>query len=155
MTNAFVRPSCYNHGVLHSEHPAAQYPFGIRARIIERIHTDSEPLGHVSFDVPGTAAGRWFIEGAPPGDTALQFGNDNMLLWLARWVELRETRIMSVGAIWPGMEAAGGRPAAPSWEEITPESGAVALCAERIRVEWFAGHGDVTGFTGAARVYTR
>lgn len=181
--HAFVDSTRYNHGFLHQEHPIAQFPAAMRPAMLDRIQSLSEPrLGRLAFDVAGTASGGWFIEGAPEGDVPLQFGNQHMLLWLARWVERQETRILSVGDRWPGMP----NPLlvvdaeAPDWEQITPASGAVSmrmwnigsdaranltwpggtilvqvLEGERLRIEWFDTHESVTAFTAAARIYER
>lgn len=178
----WVDSTRYNHGYLHAEHPIAQFPAAVRPELISRIQAGSEPLGRLAFDVAGTASGGWFLEGAPAGDVPLQRGNDHMLLWLARWVERRETRIAVVGERWPGMvnQTLAVDAAAPSWEELTPASGAVALklwnlnaaatanldwpagtllvqvlAGERLRVEWFDTHEPVGGFTTAARMYER
>ena len=129
VTHEFVDSTRYNRGYRRAEHPIAQYPAGIRPELVGRIQALSKPLGRIAFDVAGTASGGWFVQGAPPGDAPLRFGNEHMLLWLARWVERRDTRIAVVGERWPGMvnQTLVVDPAAPSWEELTPASGVVAL----------------------------
>ena len=184
MEHAFVVPERYNASVLNAEHPIAQFPEPLRSELIARINSLSDPLGRVSYDVPGTASGGWFIEGSRDLDV-LRFGNEHMLLLLGRWVEREETRIASFGQLDTGTSSGflqfAVDPAAPSWEDITPASGVVALRLwpigvdarpatdrpprgtlllqlvddQTLRIEWFDTHDPVTEFTGAARVYER
>lgn len=178
----YIDSTRYHHGYLHGEHPIAQFPEPLRSGLTERIVAPEDPLGRLSYDMAGTAAGGWFIEGAPAGDVPLERGNDHMLLWFGRWVERRETRIMHTGEAWPGSvnRLLALDAAAPSWEDLTPASGAVALKMwnlgtdarpnldwpggtlllqvledERLRVEWFDTHDPVGAFTSAARTYER
>lgn len=179
----FVDSTRYHHGYLYQEHPIAQFPVAMRPPMLDRIQSLSEPrLGRLSFDVAGTASGGWFIEGAPEGDAPLRFDNEHMLLWLARWVERQETRILSVGDPWPGMpnRLLVVDAAAPDWEDITPASGVVSmklwnigedaranptwpggtalvqvLDGDRLQIEWFDTHEPGDSFTAAARIYER
>ncbi len=178
----YIVPERYPDGPRHGENPIAQFPDSLRTLLLARVNSLTDSLGRLSFDVAGTASGGWFTQGAPRDNTPLSFGNDTMLLWLARWVERRSTRIASIGKLWPGMpnRLLAVDSAAPDWESLTPASGAVALRLWNIaldarpnlssaggtllvqlldslhlRVEWFNTHTPVTAFTAAARIYER
>jgi hypothetical protein len=168
--HAYIVPERYPDGYRHGQNPIAQFPDPVKAELLARVNSLSDPLGRVSFDVAGTASGGWFIAGAPK-------------LWLARYVERVETRIVGVADAWAGWVwgfLAAVDPAAPDWEAITPASGVVALRLwvlgwdalpntaqpagtllvqltgpATLRVEWFDTHGPVTAFTAAARTYER
>jgi hypothetical protein len=181
--HTYIVPERYHDGPRHGQNPIAQFPDALKTDLLARVNSLADPLGRLSFDVAGTASAGWFIEGAPKTNEPLEFGNEHMLLWLARYVERVETRIVSVGEPWAGWWwgfLAAVDPAAPDWEAITPASGAVALRLwtlgldalpntaqpagtvlaqltgpATLRVEWFDTHGPVTAFTGAARIYER
>jgi hypothetical protein len=180
---AFVVPERYHNGYRNGQNPIEQFPDPLKSDLLARVNSLSDPLGRLTYDVAGTASGGWFIAGSPKTNEPLNFGNEHMLLWLARYVEREETRIASVGQVWPGMTLGflvTVDPAAPSWEDITPASGKVALRlwgigadalpntatpagtllveltgAATLRVEWFNTHDPVTAFTAAARLYER
>ncbi len=179
----WISPARYIEEYLHEQHTIEQYPEPLRSQLLERVTSRSAtPLGRLSYDVAGTASGAWFREGAP--SNVFNFGNERYLLWLARYVERDETRIISVGEQWPGMGSLvlAVDPSAPSWEAITPASGIVAIKlwlltaealpntstaaaqgtllvqlidASRLRIDWFNTHGAVSGFTSGSRVYVR
>lgn len=182
VTHEFILPARYHDGMRHGENPIAQFPDSIKTTLLARVNSLTDSLGRMSFDSAGTASGGWFIAGSPKTSEPLAFGNEHMLLWLARYVERQETRIVSLGDLWPGMvnRLLAVDTAAPSWESITPASGAVAvklwnigtdalpnttwpggtllvqlLDSLTLRVEWFDTHGTVTAFTAAARTYER
>ncbi|MEX2532058.1 MAG: hypothetical protein WD960_14920 [Gemmatimonadota bacterium] len=179
----WINPSRFNHGYLYGQNAIEQFPSPLADSMLARVMTvDGNPLGRLSYDVPGTASGAWFIEGAPPGDVALTWGNEHMLLWLARHVERQETRVLSLGELWPGMvnwllAVDGG---APDWEDITPSSGAVTIPlwnlnqearanldwpagsiliemvdGGTLRIEWFDTHDPVEAFGAGVRTYQR
>ncbi len=165
-----------------AQHSIEQYPEPLRSQLTALIQTTSTPaIGRLSWDVAGTASGAWFLEGTPVSES-MTFANFPRQLYLGRMEERHSTRFMAVGSNWPGQinPAMTIDAAAPSWEEITVASGAVALkawaktldatpnltfphgtilvqllSADRIRVEWFDTHGPVTSFTAQARVYER
>ncbi len=178
----YVVPTRYHDAYLHAEHPIAQFPEPLRSQLMTKLNSLSvAPLGRLSYDVEGTASGGWFLEGAP--SSALQVGNERFLLWLARYVERDETRILSIGERWPGMQnqVVAVDPSAPDWESITPASGTVVmklwnlsaqalpnaagppagtflirlLAPNRLRMEWFETHAPVSDFTAAAKVFER
>ena len=180
--HSYIVPTRYPEAPRHAENPIAQFPDSLRALLLARVNSLTDSLGRLSFDMAGTASGGWFTQGSPRDNTPLQFGNDTMLLWLARYVERRTTRIAGIGKLWPGMtnRMVAVDSAAPDWESITPTSGAVALRlwniaqdarpnlsqasgtllvqlldSLRLRVEWFNTHNPVTAFTAAARMYER
>lgn len=183
VTHAFVSPDRYPLPTLHAEHPIAQYPAAMRNELVARMtSTGAWPLGRVSLDVPGTAAGGWFILGAPAGMVPLQFGNEHMTFWLGRFVERPTTRIAIFGEFWPGMQNRrfAVDPGAPDWEAITRTSGPVAIKlwnptlgvqpnfdwpggtlllelvdSTTLRMEWFDTHEPVTGFAAAVKTYVR
>lgn len=137
----------------------------------------------MSYDAPGTASGGWFVQGTPLTAEPFKHGNEHLILFLVRYAEREETRIVSAGDPWPGWWwgfLAAVDPAAPDWEAITPASGAVPLPLwilgldafpnpaqpagtllveltnpSTLRVEWFDTHDPVTAFTAAARLYER
>ncbi len=178
----FVAPHRYHAGFLHAQHPIEQFPEPLRSQLAERVPSMAAGLGRLSWDVPGTAAGNWVIAGAPAGGGVLEGGNDHLLLHLGRFPDRVETRYFAVGELWPGMVNPGLAVdvAEPSWELITPASGARSfrlwnlgmdglpaldwpggtlrlemLDGASMRVEWFDTHEPVDAFTPAARVYTR
>lgn len=182
VTHVFTDSVRYHHAYIHAQNPIAQFPDSLRTLMLARVNSLSDPLGRMSYDVAGTASGGWFIAGSPRSSVPLQFGNEHMLLWLARYVEREATRIVSVGDMWPGMpnRLLAVDSAAPTWEAITPASGVVAIrlwnigvdalpntawaggtllvhlmTPNSLRVEWFNTHAAVTAFTAAARTYER
>lgn len=177
----FVRPERMPDAYLYTESPIAQFPEPLRSEMAARVRTMEDPLGRLSYDVPGTAAGAWFLEGTPVEESLTVDYVPNQL-FLGRLQERYEVRIMVVGETWPDQ---GNRivvidSSDPSWDDITPASGPVhlvgwnlaadggpnldfangtvlveMLTGERLRIEWFDTHDPPTGFTGAARVYER
>ena len=180
----FLVPERYHHGYRHAQNPIAQFPAAMQLDLLARVNSLSDPLGRMSFDVAGTASGGWFIAGSPKTNAVLEFGNEHMLLWLAPYVERVETRILSLGNLWPGMPfgwLSAVDAGAPALDAITQASGRVALRLwglgvdalpnsagtpagtllveltgpSSLRVEWFNTHDPVTAFTAAARTYER
>jgi hypothetical protein len=105
-----------------------------------------------------------------------------MLLFLARYQERPETRILHVGQLWPGQpqRLLAVDTLAPSWESMTPATGLVSLRLlnlaadarpnhewpggslrvhlfhrDTLRIEWFDTHDSVGEFASAARFYNR
>jgi len=179
----YVVQERYNHGYLYGEHPIAQFPEPQRSQLTALVQTTgaADPLGSLDFDVPGTAAGGWFLPGVPE-QNSLQIGYDHLWLWLGRFTERPATRVASFGEKWTGMQnfIFAVDPAAPSWETITPASGAVAFKlwnlaasaepnytwpggtlllempdAMHLRMQWFSTHEPVAGFTSAAKLFSR
>ncbi|MGH7469570.1 MAG: hypothetical protein ACRENP_16600 [Longimicrobiales bacterium] len=177
-----ITPARYPLEWLHGENPIAQFPEPIRAQLLTRVNSLSDPLGRLAFDVAGTASGGWFVEGTPKTNVSLQLGNEWRQLWLGRYVEREETRVASFGQRWQGMQnyLLAVDPAAPAWEQITPATGVVSmklwnmdrqalpnynfpggtlliqlLDATRLRMEWFNTHNSVSAFTSAAVIYER
>jgi len=177
----FVNPARMPLPYRYAQSAFEQFPEPTRSELVDRVSTLSDPLGRLSWDQAGTAAGAWFLEGTPV-DRSMEgtyFPNHLFLGWLGeRW----ETRIMTVGTLWPGAQNLMTviDPADPSWEAITPTTGVVALTGwgfeadgtpnyafphgtvllevlsgERLRIEWFDTHAPVTAFTSAARMYER
>ena len=168
--HTFIVPERYPDGYRYGQNPIAQFPDPLRTELLTRVNSLSDPMGRLSFDIAITASGGWFIGGAPK-------------LWLARYVERVETRIVGVADAWAGWWwgfLAAVDPGAPDWEAITPASGAVAvrlwtlgpdalpnpaqpagtLLVEltgpaTLRIDWFDTHDPVSAFTGAARTYER
>jgi hypothetical protein len=178
----YVVQERYNHGYLYGEHPIAQFPEPLRSQLAGRVQTiGADPLGSLDFDVPGTAAGGWFLPGVPQ-QNSLQIGHDHLWLWLGRFTERPATRIAGFGDLWTGMQnrILAVDDDAPNWDAITPASGTVAVKlwnlaasaepnhtwpagtlllempdAMHLRMQWFATHDPVPGFTAAARLYSR
>jgi hypothetical protein len=117
-----------------------------------------------------------------PQQNSLQIGYDHLWLWLGRFTERPATRVAGFGELWTGMQnrILAVAAAAPDWDAITPASGTVAVKlwnltasaepndtwpagtlllempdAMHLRVQWFATHDPVPGFTAAARLYSR
>ena len=180
----YITPSRYPEPALHAQHPIDQYPEPIRSQLLTRVQSKSENrLGRLSYDVPGTASGSWFIEGSPMDNTPLEAGQDWRLLWLGRFTEFDESRILHVGEAWDGMPDVINLvvdEVYPSWEEITPADGRFAIrlwrmasdatanlswpagsillempSDDRLRIEWFNTHEPATEFTAASRLYER
>jgi hypothetical protein len=182
VSHSFITPARYPEQMLHGENPIAQYAEPTRSDLLARVNSLSDKLGRLSRDVPGTASGGWFLPGTPRSSEAMSPSSLPQVLWLGRYTEREETRILGIGATWPGMtnRILAVDPAAPSWEDVTPASGEVRLklwalgfdatpnraspagtliiqlpSATTLRIEWFNTHGDPPGFTGAARLYER
>lgn len=179
----FVDQERYPLPARHAQHPIEQFPEPLRSELISRIVTvDSPPLGRVSYDVERTASGGWFLEGSPPGDVPLRVGNEHMRIFLGRYTERLETRIIIIGGPWAGMvnRRLAVDENAPDWEVITPDSGRLQILLwnlnvealpnpdwaggsvllemldqERLRLEWFDTHDALSEFTDEARVYVR
>ncbi|MEX0647452.1 MAG: hypothetical protein WEA56_09935 [Balneolaceae bacterium] len=179
----YISPERYPDPALYSQHPIAQFPEPLRSELLARVFTiDSDPFGRLSYDVPGTASGGWFIEGAPPGTLPLDVDNWHMLLFLGRYVERQATRIVTFGESWPEMPnfSLVLDEDEPDWEDITPSTGVIALKLwnmnrealpnldwqggtmllempepDRLRVEWFDTHDPVEEFTEKAKVFVR
>jgi hypothetical protein len=178
----YLVPERYPEEYLHGENPIAQFPEPLRSELTSRSNSMSSALGKLGGDVAGTAAGAWFIQGTPKTNLSLQFGSEHLQLWLGRYVEREETRIVYFGQASPGQQNRLNAvdPSAPSWEDITPASGPVAvklwfinaqatpnlsaaagtvlvqlLSATTLRVEWFPTHSLVPDFTAAVRTYER
>jgi hypothetical protein len=49
----------------YAQHPIEQYAEPLRSELISRVQTQSDPLGMLSYDQAGTAAGHWWLEGTP------------------------------------------------------------------------------------------
>jgi hypothetical protein len=133
--------------------------------------------------MPGTASGAWFREGSPKDNTPLVAGEEWRLLWLGRFTELDETRILHVGEAWEGIHDVINLvvdKGSPAWEDINPSTGRIALklwfmdrnakanksflvgtvllempSVNRLQIEWFPTHDPVEHFTAAARMYER
>jgi hypothetical protein len=182
VTHFFIAPERYPEQMLHGENPIAQYAEPTRSELLARVNSLSDKLGRLSRDVAGTVSGGWFLPGTPRSSDAMSPAHVHEGLWLGRYMEREETRIVSVGSGWPGMPNVmlAADPAAPSWEDLTPASGEVRLKlwnmardatanlaspagtllvqligASALRIEWFNTHGLVSGFTAGARTYER
>jgi hypothetical protein len=177
----FIRQDRYPEAYIYAEHPIEQYAEPLRSQLESKVHTFHDPVGRLSYDVEGTAQGNWFREGTPPG-VSFRFDYAHAQLFLGPLAEREETRILVVGSMWAGMEdeLSVVDTAGPSWNDITPASGVVALqlwrlgddglqqphwphgtallemlSETRLRLEWFVHHNPVSGFTPAARSYVR
>jgi hypothetical protein len=179
--HSYVAPHRYHDAYLRGEHPIAQFPEPLRSQLMERVRGVGGGLGRLDWDVKGTAAGYWYIQGSPNDGSVLNHDQSFRLLFLGRLTERPETRILSTGTTWPGMlnwmllvDAAE-----PAWDAITPATGPLVLRlrgpttdglptgiavgavrvhlfhSDSIRVEWFATHDLAGAFTTASRVYTR
>ncbi|GEM_PF-5268397 len=184
ITHDYITPSRYPDPALHAQHPIDQYPEPMRSELLSRVQSLSgNPLGRLSYDVPGTASGAWFREGSPMDNTPLTAGQEWRLLWLGRYTEFDETRILHVGEAWDGMSQVINLVVDenyPSWEDINPATGRISLklwfidsnaqankgyptgtvllemtSNNRLKIEWFPTHDLVDEFTGAARIYER
>ncbi len=180
--HTYITPSRYPDQQRHGEHPIAQFPEPLYSELRERTMGIDAGLGQLSWDVPESASGNWFIRGAPRDNAPMAAWNNHMLLLLARYTERPETRILSVGQVWPGMQnrLLAVDPDAPAWESITTASGPLAIrlwnmgtdalprydwpggtirmhmtSPDTLRIEWFDTHEPVDNFTAAARVYER
>jgi hypothetical protein len=176
----YIVPEHYSDQFKHGQHPIALFPPQIRSQLLAVMNPAGPDLGRLSYDSLGTASGTWVVEGTGP--IYLTRDTDPLQLWFGRWTERQETRIVTFGTVWPGMEnfLVASDDAAPAWEDITASSGAVAvklwnLNAEArpnldwpagtllleliddhsLRMEWFDSHEPVAGFTSAARLYER
>jgi hypothetical protein len=169
-----------NPAYLHTQSPIAQYPEPIRTELLARVRTQSDPLGRIVFDVAGTAAGGWFIEGTPYDDS-LTPAYETASVFLGPLQERDDVRLVSkVGWFLAVMDIAVADPEAPRWEDIGPATGPVwvtlwsatreggpdftrpaggvrleVLDGEKLRIEWFDTHDDPGAFTAAAGLYER
>lgn len=164
-------------------HPISLYGEPLRTQLINFVPTvEGDKLGKQHWDVPGTAMGAWFLEGAPAGNLLGPHGVPYNL-YFGRFTLRQSVRFVAVGRPWPGQvnQTLTLDPAGRDWEAITPASGRVAqrmwhgtqtglvtqfewpagtivvemLAADRLRIEWFDTHEPVTEFTAASRVYIR
>ncbi len=180
--HSFINPERFRNvpAYLHSESPIAQYAEPLRSQLIDRVSTMSDPLGRITFDVAGTAAGGWFLEGTPYDDSFTPAYEENSV-FLGPLQERDDVRIVSkVGWFLAVMDIAVVGPDSPRWEDITPDSGRVwvplwaaardgspdldkplggvlvqVLADEKLRIEWFDTQEEQTGFTAAAGMYER
>jgi hypothetical protein len=115
---------------VHAQSPIAQFPEPLRTQMIDRVQTLADPLGRLSHDVVGTASGSWFLEGTPLDQSHCVCYEGNHL-FLGTLQERDDTRIMTVGQLWPGQPNVllVIDPAAPSWTEITAAGSPIALKA--------------------------
>jgi hypothetical protein len=163
-------------------HPISPYGDSLREELLKSVPTnEGEILGKAHWDIPGTAMGAWFLEGAPDGHL---LGPEAMpyTLFLGRFTVRQSVRLIAVGEMWPEMHnrTLVLDPAALDWEKITPATGRIAqrawnssplgvisydwpggtfliemLAEDRLRIEWFDTHETGMAFTEAARVYVR
>lgn len=175
----WVNMARIHEGYAYSFSPIGQFPPALRTEMEALVHTVADPLGRLVYDVAGTAAGNWFEEGTP-ADISLRFDQVHRQLFLGRLQVRHETRIANSRWTEPLLGLMTIDPAAPSWEEITPQSGVVSLkawnitregtpnfdfprgtllvemlAADRLRIEWFDTHDPVAAFTEGARVFER
>jgi hypothetical protein len=177
----FIAPGRYPDGYLHAQHPAEQFAEPLRSEMAARSASLSRPFGGLDYDVPGTTAGAWFIEGTPR-EISMRGDSEHVRMWLGRWIEREQTRVAAFGFRWPGMvnNIVAADPGAQDWESITPASGIVAVklwavgqdalpnltfpagtvlvempSSTQLRMEWFDTHAGVGAFTPAARMYER
>jgi hypothetical protein len=169
-----------NPGYLHSRSPIWRFEEPLRSELLARVSTSSDPYGRISFDVAGTAAGNWFLEGIPFEESLLPV-HEQAQLFLGPLQERVEVGIVSkVGWFAAAMDVAVAALDAPRWENITSGTGRVwiplwqaardgtpdpdwpkggvlleVLADERLRIEWFDTHEEPADFTGAAEVYER
>ncbi len=176
----YIVPQNFTDQERHGENPIAQFPEPIRSELLTRMNPAGPNLGRLSYDSLGTASGHWLVAGSGPFVRSPQ--TDRLVLWLGRWTERQETRIVAFGEAWQGMQNSivAVDAVAPSWEEITNGSGVVpvklwnlgtdarpnltfpggTLLLEvvddlTLRMEWFDTHESVTDFTLAMRLYER
>jgi hypothetical protein len=178
----FVNEARVPRGYTLAQSPIDQFAGQLRTDLLSRVSTAADPLGRISYDVDGTASGLWFKEGT--AQSGLSFTPEYIpaQLFLGRLVERQETRILILCDLFSGQPArlSAVAAAAPSWEDLTPASGAVQfklwnfspngrqnltfplgsmrvemLDGRTVRIEWFDTHGSVAGFTSGARIYER
>jgi len=181
--NPYVRPERYPEGYLHGQHPIEQFPEPLRSQLTALVQTTNtaKPLGSLDWDVPGTAAGGWFLPDLPV-NRSLEIQFDTSWVWLGRLPERPSTRVASLGQLRPsGRHLHAVDPSAPDWEDVAPDSGPIVVrlweiqwsTAEpnlsrpsgtllvelqdptHLRIEYFPTHDPVSGFTSNARVYVR
>jgi hypothetical protein len=181
LTEGVANPERFPH--FPPVHPISLYGDSLRAELIKFVPTvEGEILGKAHWDIPGTAMGAWFLEGAPAGNL-LGPESSHYTLFLGRFTLRQSVRLIAVGGMWPGMHNSTFAldPAALDWEKVTPATGRIAqkawysslmgeftydwpgggtfliemLAEDRLRLEWFDTHEPVTEFTAAARVYVR
>ncbi len=167
---------------LHAQHPIEQFPEPIRSQLIEKLAGEPKQIGEFNSDIAGTASGGWIRDGAP--EEVFVVGNEKHLLWTGKLSENPVSNIINIGERWPGQPEAHFTYVVdqqdPSWDEITPEKGAVqvrlwqvaksglpdgvrslgsmlvqVLEREKLRIEWFDTHDTVPNFSGQSRMYGR
>jgi hypothetical protein len=166
-----------------SVHPISLYGDSLREELLRLVPTrEGEILGKAHWDIPGTAMGAWFLEGAPDDRHLLGPESGHYTLFLGRLTARQSVRLIAVGEMWPGMlnRTLFLDPAALDWEKMTPATGPVTqiawngdplggiyydwpagsflvemLAEDRLRIEWFDTHETGMAFTAAARVYVR
>ena len=176
----YIVPEHYPIHGLHGEHPIAQYPASTRNELLTRMNPAGPNLGKLSYDQLGTISGTWVTEGTGP--IILERGHDNLILFLGRWSERPESRIVTFGEFWDGMpnRTLLSDPAAPDWEQITVSSGMVsiklwnlnadarqnfdwpggtllvqAIDDHSLQMEWINTHDPVSEFSSASQLYER
>jgi len=174
----FARPERYSFNVRHAQHPLEQFTPHLREQLKELIPgPDKNAWGKVSYDVPGTAAGSWFLESAPKDEEVFTTSYVHTQLFLGELAYAPDTRIINVGT---AFEKEGEQPVRmvlgveeTDWENITPSKGLVQLKIYNITREaepgtkengslllemldeWFNTHAGLTVFTEDARIYIR
>lgn len=179
--NPFIRPERYPDGYLHGQHPIVQFPEPLRSQLTALVQTTNtaQPLGSLDWDVPGTAAGGWFLPDVPMVQS-LDRQYEEGWMWLGHLPERPSTRLATVGYL-KGNYLLVADPSAPDWEDITVGSGPVAIKiwypawatgepnlevpngtllvelqdSTHLRVEYFPTHDPVGGFTSNAKVFVR
>src|SRR5690606_30833708 len=183
IADPYIRPGRKPAGYLHGQHPIVQFPEPLRSQLPALVQTTNtaQPLGSLDWDVPGTAAGGWFLPDVPVVQS-LDRQYEEGWMWLGHLPERPTTRLAGVGYISPmGVHLLVADPSAPDWEDITVGSGPVAIRiwypdlttgepnldvpngtllvelqdSTHLRVEHFATHDPVGGFTSNASVFVR
>ena len=129
--------------------------------------------GKIDYDVDGTLAGNWFLEGAPYDYTASSYLHADKQLAFVYDMYTPSTLVISCGGtLRPFPFSYHITEGGLDFALVTPDSGMVTwpisfgpwvvvaaemLSARRVRVEVFVGvePADITHFTGNAREYIR
>ena len=183
--NEFISEERYAPPLKHAQHPIDQFTEPLRSQLISRLPGNITDIGSPSFDVEGTAAGAWFLEGAPEGPSVFEPGGGQYLLYLGPLVQNRATQLMNIENYWDGLVGVGRSlfvdEGNMKWADIKSSTGQVhqimwgedfatgtpntnrplgsvlleLLDDTTLKIEWFNTHNTINEFTSNSRIYNR
>jgi len=174
ITRNFISPERYHEFTVHCGDPYTYFVAPIRSQLLSKNRRTVEPRGgKIDYDIDGTIAGNWFLEGIPTDHTSsgYTYGYGHLAFVYDKY-NPTNIRIAAGGtlALAPFVYSVVGNSPAPG--SVSLSSGAIKyefismspavlmvqmLESRRIRVEVFPGKtwSEVSVFTTAAKIYVR